>query len=277
MMKPVKLTLGIITCGRREKIKECLASIRDYVPEPYEIIVVDSLISDENKQLYETTPFCRCITFSEPISPAEARYRLTREVQTPLLLFLDDDIVLEEGVVALMMKHLDLFPEVQIVGTSWEEYGNYRELGQNIRFGTRNGGRCVFKTFEHYHETRERGLEALRVDCVHATMMARTEIFSQVNFDPKFGFFFELYDFFMQCKSEGIAIEALTGGLFHHRPIQYEVTTKRQETPREEGAAYFRDKWGLEPLGALGEYRQTLGGKILAFARKVIAKVFSVT
>ncbi len=246
------LTFGIITCGRSEKVHNCLRSISNHASTKYKIVIVDSLISDEARNLYNQFTNCEVYGFDSPISPSAARAYISERLDTPFLLFLDDDIELHANTTSLLLRHLEENPEVDIVSAAWSEYGQFRELGQSFHFGTKRGLPVVYKSFEDYVTTRDAGITSLQVDAVHATMLLRANVLEKVQFDPEFEFFFELFDFFMQCRKEEIRIETITTTLFEHSPEAYQAITKRQTSPREQGEKLFKLKWGVTPIGALG-------------------------
>ena len=63
--------------------------------------------------------------------------------------------------------------------------------------------------------------------------IARRSIFETCNFDSRFGYFFEWFDFYIQCKNEGISCAADAGAYFYHIPEKYANATSAQNCPRQ--------------------------------------------
>lgn len=267
-----KLTIGIITCGRPQKVKECLSSIHKNIQLNYQVIVVDSMINVENLKLYEDSYNTRCIAFDLPISPSAARKIIAENVDTPYILFLDDDIIVTPSV-STMFRHIETHSDIDIIGGGWNEYGKFRELGQRFNFGTLDNRKIVYKSFITINDIIKLGLDSVQVDGVQATMLVKSNIFSKVQFDPRYDFFFELFDFFMQCHHEGIVIEALPSVIFEHQPSLYKSNqTMRQKSNKEDDRRKFIEKWGMFPIGPLSLLRRqsprTLKEKVLSHILK---------
>lgn len=245
-----ELTIGIPTCGRPEKVRACLESISNCVTEPVKIIVVDSMITDQNRQLYSETPNCEVVAFDEVIGPSAARREISKRLETDYLLFMDDDNEVVGNGVSVLLQHLKDYPAVGIVAGCWCEIGGLREAGQNFHEGIASGIPVVTKSFVEHQDLLDQGLTALEVDACLATMLIRASVFEQVSFDPEYDFFLELFDFFIQCKRSGIRIEVRSDVVFNHSPSQYGATTMRQTQEVEAAEAYFENKWGVRPYGA---------------------------
>jgi GT2 family glycosyltransferase len=246
------LTVGIITCGRPGKIAACLRSVYANVGRNTKVIVLDSSLNEATQKVYAGYPGIRLLGFPDPMSPSAARCLLAQEVDTSLLLYLDDDIELGCNTVDTLLRRLEKSPKTDIVSAAWREKTGYRELAQTFHQATDGTGEVIFKRFLDREQCLKMGLQSVHVDGLHATMLVRTEVFKVVNFDPDFGFYLELFDFFMQCKQNGLNCEAVTNTFFWHLPTAYRRKTNRQTVPKEQGVEIFIRKWGLRPVGPLG-------------------------
>jgi GT2 family glycosyltransferase len=246
------LTFAVLTCGRPDKIKLCLESIYKYHGPMPNVIVLDSYLTSETNHIYSQHPGIKVVGLSSPISPSEARYQLASRSETTYTLFLDDDLVLTETSVPVLYQRLVQHPHISVVSAAWREKKGFRELAQLFHLAEIERQKVIFKSFLYRKECERLSLSAVRVDGLHASMMVRTSIFEEVNFDPRFGFYLELFDFFMQCKRNGLVCEALTDTYFWHRPSEYRLSTKRATVPRTQGILLFQSKWGLTPVGSLG-------------------------
>ena len=266
-----KLTIGIITCGRNNKIKECLFSIRDNVKVNHKILVVDSLINNENIELYDSFSNLEYISFSSPISPSHGRKMLSKYLETSYLLYLDDDLVVREDTVEKMLDHAENRKDVGIVGGIWEEYGKYRPVGHRFIYGKNNKGEpLIFKFNVLIEEIQKLKLSSLKVDSVQASILIRQEVLDQIQFDEEYTFFYELWDFYMQAANNNVSIEVLLDACFDHKPTKYLKKTKRQNSQDEEDKNRFMKKWNVKPEKIVK--RQTK--KEYSLIRKLIRKLF---
>ncbi len=250
-----ELTIGIPTCARPDKIRACVESIQRHVEQAYTLIIVDSQITESNRRFYQSIKNARCIPFEQPISPSAARRVIAENTETPYLLYLDDDIEVTPGGVAGLRQHLERHPETGIVAAAWKEYGRYRSLGQRFNFGMMDDRRVIHRTYLPVEEFRELGITSVRADAVLASMLLRTSVFEKATFDPQYDFFFELFDFFMQCRAASVVVEALPEVVFEHRPTRYRARTLQQDNRREVDLERFARKWGATPIRGSGEFR----------------------
>lgn len=245
-----RLTIGIPTAGRPAAIRACLESVRQHVPMEHQVIVLDSLITDSARAEYRRQPHVRVIERREAIGPAEARGLIADGTETELLLYLDDDNLVTPGSVGSLIGHLDAHPEVGIAAGCWLEDGrlDVRALAHTLHDGRVGGRGVVLKRRVSVAEATALGLTSLRVDVTLATMLVRRAVFQQARFDARFDFYYDLFDFFMQCRQRGIRVEVLPGVVFEHHPGPYKAKTRRQTGRREDDQRRFLEKWGLEPI-----------------------------
>lgn len=258
MLMAPRLTIGIPTCARPAKVEACLASVRTHVDIEHDIIIVDSAITEKNRKLYESYSNARFLALDSPTGPAEARAFIAKETETPYLLYLDDDNEVTPGAVSTMYRFMEENADVDIVGSGWRENGRYRPIGQRFNFGITGKRKVVFKTFVAIEELAELKISSVRVDAVLATMMARRKVFERVQFDPRFGFFFDLFDFFLQCHQEQVHVAALPGVILEHKPGRYLSPTLAQLSLVEHDRRRFEEKWDLLPIGRIGGFRAPL-------------------
>jgi len=248
------LTIGIPTCARPQAIKGCLDSLQKHLTVNHQIIVIDSAINDENLTLYKSIPHLKYLTFDSPIGPSEARKLIIEKTETKYLLFLDDDNEVTPGTVESMLSYIEKNPHIDILGSVWREYGDFekRAVGQYFKFGQLNGKKTIYKDFLDFKKSQELELDSIKVDAVLATMLIQTKIFEQVQFDSRFDFFFELFDFFMQCYQHKKNIHVLPTAIFEHKPLTYSSSTLRQKTHADIDKQKFIDKWELQIIGSHG-------------------------
>lgn len=245
-----RLQVAIVSAGRSEKVAACLASVRKHLGHTVDVIVVDSKPSKESELAYRRFNVGTVVIPATVIGPSAARQIIEERAERDLILFLDDDNIVTGGAAESMLTHLDSFPEVDIVGGCWFELGGFehRELGQNFHLGRDKSGPVVYKSFVSRGAALKMGLESVSVDAVLATMLVRRDVLERVGFDPQFNFYYELFDFFMQCKKQRVVVSALPGAVFEHYPGGYQGTTMRESSASEDRDR-FEAKWGCRPIG----------------------------
>lgn len=251
-----ELTIGIPTCARPRKIKACIQSLRAHIDQPYRLLVVDSGLTDESEAFYRTCPDLELVVRDAPIGPSEARRIIGDRTETPLLLYLDDDNEVTPNAVGVLRQILDTQTDLDIVAGAWNEYGQYRPLGQTFHFGRTAQGSLVYKSFLSREDAMAAHARFFRVDAALATMLLRRSVLDRVQFDPQYDFYFELFDFFMQCHRERVAVAVTPHAEFLHNPIRYRRATRRQTQDRERDRRRFTEKWGVVPLEQPWRFRR---------------------
>lgn len=267
-----ELTIGIPTCAREESVSACIDSVLKNVEIPFKLIIVDNTKAYTKPKINLTEIFDidKYIEIEKPIGPSASRKIIAENTSTEYLLFLDDDNLVRKNAVEMMMEHLKNNPKVSIVSGAWYEKGKYK-FGQKFNFDSKKGKKIVFKTFVTYNEVKEMGLSSVRFDSVFASMLCRTKIFEKVMFDERYRWFYELFDFFMQCYQENIIIESLPDVVFDHKPLKYSGKTMKHDKRRMEGREIFIEKWGVTPVGEISQEFGLISkiyGKILAMSNK---------
>ncbi|KPU63882.1 hypothetical protein EP1X_01435 [Thermococcus sp. EP1] len=249
-----ELTVGVVACNRYRKLKQCLYSLRRNLKSiKSQVIVLNGCVDKKVEKLSKSiSDDILVITPERRIGPSAARKLIAENTETEYLLFLDDDIIIRKNSVETLLEHLYKNPEVSIVSGAWNEYGKFRELGQIFIFGKKNGQKYVFKKFITVSEASGLGLTSISVHGVMSSMLVRTEIFKKINFDERYKFFYELFDFFMQAYYKELEVRALPNVVFDHRPEKYIGPTMRKLHDPEEDRKRFIEKWGVVPIGNLG-------------------------
>jgi GT2 family glycosyltransferase len=86
------------------------------------------------------------------------------------------------------------------------------------------------------------------IDDLMPSIIARRDVFQRIDFDERYMYFFEWFDFYMQAKRAAIKCATHTGAQFLHVPERYACKSAAQLNPREEDRKRFFQKWGLIPL-----------------------------
>lgn len=200
------VTAAIPTCGRPAKLRKCVeACLADGLVE--RVLVWNSAPNpcERLSRFAVEFPALSVIEAGRLIGPGEARYQLAGRVETEFLFFSDDSKYADAGAIAEMMRLMRLHDDVDILLGAQRNVndGKWRDLAQHIAFGRLGEERTVHKTFTWPQDLDRLGLDMIVSDIPSSQMLARTAVFERVNFDPRYDFWFELYDFGMQCVTGG--------------------------------------------------------------------------
>ncbi len=202
------LLIGIPTCNRPDKVRRCLDSIRATYADDAAILVVDS--GQVGLDAREVAGYgARYAKIDHVIGPSAARALITRDGTESLILFLDDDLIARPGAIALLVDFMRRNDAALVAGGHWFQNGAYTELGQFIEFGLSPEGPAAFKRFIYPSEALQANLSAVQCDIPLASMIVRRSALDRITFDPAYKFFFEMFDFGMQCTTQGNGVFAL--------------------------------------------------------------------
>lgn len=246
------VTVLIPTNSRPHSLENGLRAVAETMGASVPAIVLNSTPSDTTQEVkdayaavYAAFPEVQVITYDTAIGPAEARHVLAQACTTDLMLFMDDDHEIRPGSYDVLRAAMDAH-DLDIVSGRWVEEGGERALGFRYAPGARDGQKAMFKLPFRYAPDFDGTV--LECDDVLATMLCRKSIFEKVSFDPAYDFYFELFDFFMSCRKEGVRIGVAADAVFDHKPTPYMGTSKRQTQRREDDEARFVAKWGVQPV-----------------------------
>jgi GT2 family glycosyltransferase len=268
-------TIIVPTNARPYCLERLLRSLR-HVPPPRSVIVGNStpdVAPDWVHAWYETLFDAAGITalqLAPNRGPGGARRDLVALCETPYLMFLDDDVLLTPASSGLFRPLLD--SRADIVGGPWlqDKPSDYHTLigeeqaraiplddnpapavktvpaGFTYSFSSAEAEpRYVIKT----PITCSTALDTLIfVDDLMPNIAMHRDVLDRINFDERFLYFFEWYDFYMQAKTAGVRCATATGAKFIHMPEPYTTLTAPHLRPREEDRERFAAKWRIKPL-----------------------------
>jgi len=240
----------IPTNGRPESLKSCLEAIWNNIHPNIGVIVLDSTISSARSEvieayelIYSSMPNVRVIRPGRVIPPGHARKILAEECQSEFFLFMDDDHEIQPGAFSCLARASE---EFDIVSGRWIEDGGERPLCFHYHFSASEISKVVVKQALRYQSKLD-GL-IIPADDVLATMLCKRSVFERVNFDKEYHFFYELFDFFMDCERSDVSIAVAVDAIFKHNPVKYKSKSSRQTHNRESDRIYFIKKWACEPV-----------------------------
>lgn len=119
--EPIVVSAIITTRNRRDMLLRCAESLRDSICPPDELIVVDDGSADGTRELNSgELGFRRCevIHLPEPVMMVRARKIGARKARGSLVLFVDDDNVLDPEMVGALVAAAEANPSYGILGPS---------------------------------------------------------------------------------------------------------------------------------------------------------------
>ena len=252
MPENVEITIAIPTNGRPHCLENCLASIYENSSVPCKIAVLDSTcagdsskVIDAYQEVYSKYPDVQVTKCLQNIAPGAARKNISKTVTTKYILFLDDDLIIHPSAIKIMQRCAET-TNYDIVSGVWEEKPSARPTGFNYSFGVRNKTPFVLKSPIRWGEIGTTDIISLNEAL--PTIFMRTSLLKRVSFDDRYEFYFDVFDFFMDCYTEGLKVCVHGGARFLHNPLKYMSQSTRQTHDFMLDKQRFMDKWGYEPI-----------------------------
>lgn len=249
---PQNCTVSIPTNSRPDSLRGCLKAIQHNISSDIQVHVINSTpknapqpVHDAYAKLFAEYPDVDVYHYGENVPPGKSRRILSEHCDSPFILFMDDDHEICPGtfdsLAAAQENHA-----LDIVSGRWIDDSRERSIGFLYIDGWIHGQATIHKLpLQYRSELKE---HVFITHDVLATMLCRSEIFSYVNFDDRYSFYFELFDFFESCRKSGIKVGVIPSATFIHRPTSYLAESSRQKQVREQDEARFREKWGMIPI-----------------------------
>ena len=249
------LTIAVITVNRLQALRQCLSSIFNNVSMKYELIIYDNSPTDINKPILDkirNKPNVRVIHDPNLKCLNACRNKIVELTETQYLLFVSDDITIPKNQVERMYRFITENTYVEIVSPLWCVQNRLKELGQFLNFGVYNGKHYVWKTFIHRLDAIKLGLEAVKVDIGLGTIMHDVSIYRKVRWDERYNWFYDEFDFGMQCYFKRIQWYSLANVVFYHHRIPYSINTLKHSKSGKLDKRKFEEKWNVVHIGSLG-------------------------
>lgn len=253
MVDTTNLTVLIPTNGRPSCLMRCLDSICGI--ENSIIYVLDSTdyLSGKSKKIrieydsvYEKHSHIHVINHGINIPPGASRKILARLVKTEYLIFLDDDLIVHEGSIESMRKLIESDESIGIVSGIWIEKGMQRPIGYRYSRGQTKNRKLMLKSQVYYDPASND--DFVFVDEALPSLLMKSDLLETVNFDDRYDFYYDIFDFFMQCYFENIRTVVDCSAVFEHRPLKYKVKSTRHHNDPNVDRARFVDKWMCYPI-----------------------------
>lgn len=257
---PPRLSIVIVTMNEVAYTRKCVASIVAHTPEPHEIVFVDNGSTDGTPEWLATVPNARVLRNATNLGFAAAANQGIRAAAADRILLLNNDVVLSEGWLAGLARHLERDPRVGLVGPV-SNYVSGPQLDPTA------GYESVLEMEEHARRTaRERrgqSEEARRL--VGFCLLARAQVFREVGlFDEKFALGnFEDDDLCVRAVLAGWRLVIAKDVFVHHYGSRTFLGNRiNYREALERNKAYFLEKWhGVVAAGAAGTQSETRGAE----------------
>jgi GT2 family glycosyltransferase len=117
---PILISIIIFTHNNLDQTEKCLNSIRNHTPEPHEIILVNNASTDRtvkwlNGQVRENKNY-HLIESSDQICSSKAFNLGIRASQGEFILLLDSQVIVSQGWLSGMLKHMNSADDIGLVG-----------------------------------------------------------------------------------------------------------------------------------------------------------------
>ena len=218
-----RVVVIILTYNQKEKTLQCLSSLKQQMPPPFEILVWDNGSSDGSVEALQTA-FPEVFTYpcNENLGVAGGRNaaaKLGIEKFAPThLLFLDNDMLLEPGFVQALLEPFHTHP------TLGQTQAKLRLMHEPEKLNDGGGARINFLLWQvtpvGFGEVDRGQYDTVRkcVSCGGA-MMVRTEVFQQLGgFDMSFNPFGpEDLDFSLRLQKAGYQALFIPQAMAYHQ------------------------------------------------------------
>ncbi len=252
-----ELLILIPTNGRPHCLEDCLLSIQNNTTINCEVIVLDSTdnsttksASTEYDNLYAQFPDVCVISTHKNTPPGKARKLLYEYVKQEkkygkYILYLDDDVYVYQNTIESMKKAIDE-KRCDIVSGIWEEKPTSRPTGFVYSVGENINEKYILKIPVNWESIANDDL--VFFDDVMPSLFASADIFANVSFDDRYDFYYDIFDFFMECRKHNLLIAVHGGARFFHNPKKYKTTSTRQTQDIDIDKSKFISKWGVTPI-----------------------------
>ncbi|WP_226006163.1 glycosyltransferase family 2 protein [Natrinema salinisoli] len=273
------ITIGLKTFLRPDKLRTCLASIRDLPVPPEDIIIADDSPQKEyNRDIYAQFKSDLPLTIVD-LKPdaglATGRNRILDQTETDYLLLIDDDHYLSENIFRLK-NVLENDPSLGGVAASWLENGTHVVGAADIRIVD---DWVIVDVFDKKQAiTDEAGVTYFKYDFIPNSTLFRTEVFDAYCWDEAYVIDGEHVDFFLGhalqtdwefAISPEIQVTHDPGPGVMREYAEHRMSDQKRRQSRE----YFAKKWDVQGY-LIREYHSTeYGNRVTELAARTLYKL----
>ena len=233
-----RLCAVIVSRGLDEMLRFCLKSFLEssvHLSEPVEVIVADNASPRPYTISSLADRRIRLLRFDRHTAFATACNKAVQESTSEYLLFLNNDVLLDQSSLLRMLQH-GCHADIGVTG-AWLYFPDGRVQHRGVVFGRDEIG--------PYHLDRGRFLEPNRVvedfqAVTGACMMVRRGLFEQVGgFDESYAFGLEDIDFCLRVRQRGHRVVCVNAG----RPLHFEALTPGRVELDVSSRQLFLERW----------------------------------
>jgi glycosyltransferase involved in cell wall biosynthesis len=255
-----KITCGIKTMLRENKLRQCLESVAD---KGFSTVIVadDGPISDLKRSIYDhyakILPL-KLLTLPLDSGISKGRNAIVEHCDTDFLLMLDDDQIIPENILDLLTI-VNANPTLGGISGVWDEYGSKRCGATNLF--VRN--KLVVKDIKVLSKKLTEGpLSFYLYDFIPNSTLFRTSCLRDVPWDPFYKIGSEHLDFYLTHKKLGKWKFAITPDvIITHDPREvtndYHRTLRSNKNRLDESLQYFLKKWNVRSVHEIRKHIST--------------------
>lgn len=211
------ITAAICAFNAEEDIADCLHALVSMDHPPAEVIVVDNASTDRTAAIVrERFPQVRLISMPSNDGPCPPRNRGLAEAQHPLVLQLDQDVIVRPDTLNLLLQERTRTPDAAVIFPRAMDAGKEGIVhydGGSFHYA----GVMALRHFFQPASECTREIEDVDAFISLAALVDREKVFAVGGYDPAFFILFEDHDLSYRLRLAGYRIRAVPDAVVDHR------------------------------------------------------------
>jgi len=212
------VSIVVLTHNRKDCVLDCIRSIMALRHSKYEVIVVDNGSTDRtSEEIAHLFPTVKVVRSEINLGAAKGRNIGCQHAKYRLIMFVDDDVVLDQDVLNYLVTGMQYYPNVGVVAPKSFEYNNPSRLVSNGCDINRISGRIrgellrnakggLVKPFFEVHTVSS------------ACILVRKDVYEMVGgFDELFNIVYDDVDFCLRVKEAGFRVLVASKAKIWHK------------------------------------------------------------
>ncbi|MBC7320847.1 methyltransferase domain-containing protein, partial [bacterium] len=234
----------VLTLNNLEYTKKCIESIREYTPEPYELIVVDNGSTDGTIEYLESQSDIKLVKNPTNVGFAMGNNIGMKLAKGDYIVILNNDTVVTQGWLARLIACAKTDPSIGIVGPR-SNYVAGIQLVKDVPYGN---DMTAMQEFARQWSLENSGRYEETVRVIGFCMLVKREVIERIGgFDPLYeNGNFEDDDFCIRAIRAGFKIKIAHDVFIHHFGSKTFASEKINYTSAMlKNWERFKRKWGL--------------------------------